>query len=302
MKYLFVFNSYAKRYSRHAEATILAQARKVLKNSEITVRHTVPQSGVLAGAYTVDQFAAQSQDANCVIAVGGDGTINIVVSALMRSGHHTRVSLGVIPYGTGNNFVRSYGLERDSEKALVSISQGHTINLDIGLINRQHYFVNASFGLFSYLTARRVTKSLVGWTYETLRHIGFTPWPLRLRYVDAADRVVELPAQRYIVGAFLNTSHYGSILHMAPDVVCDDGLFDVKLVRESSRFAYPLIFMALLTGQYDLARSAMTFRASRLEVLPDSSCPFETDGDVIPLHEHYTVEMGGRIRLIVPRR
>ena len=40
----------------------------------------------------------------------------------------------------------------------------------------------------------------------------------------------------------LNTSHYGSILHMAPDVVSDDGLFDVKLIRATARVLYPLVF------------------------------------------------------------
>jgi hypothetical protein len=44
----------------------------------------------------------------------------------------------------------------------------------------------------------------------------------------------------------------------------------------------------------------MTCRARRLEILPDTTCHFETDGDLIPLQPQYTVEMAGHIRLIVP--
>lgn len=300
MKYLFVFNPRAKRYSREAEAAIVAQASQVFRRSAITVAYTVPQSGTRSASCIIDDFASCGRDIDCVVAVGGDGTINIVVAELMRSGVGSRIPLGVLPYGTGNNFVRSYGLERDNEKALAIIGQGHTINLDIGCINQQYYFVNTSFGLFPYLIARRVTNSLVGWTYDTLRHIGFTPWPVRIRYADPADRVIELPSQRYIMGALLNTSHYGSILHMAPDAVSDDGLFDVKLVREAPRLAYPLLFTVILTGQYDLAPNIMTFRARRMEVLPDTFCYFETDGDPIPLQQRYTVEIAGRVRLLVP--
>jgi diacylglycerol kinase (ATP) len=218
----------------------------------------------------------------------------------MRRGLSTRVPLGVIPYGTGNNLVRSFGLERESEKALWTIAQGYTIPLDIGRVNQQYYGVNSSFGLFPYLIARRVTRSRVGWTYEALRHIGFTPWACRLRYTDAAGAEVALPAQRYIVGVLLNTSHYGSILRMAPDVVCNDGLLDVTLIRETPRVAYPLVFTMMLTGQYGLSKHAMTFRARQVDVVPETPCGFETDGEVIPFHRQYTVDMAGQVRLLVP--
>lgn len=299
MKYLFIFNPKAKRYSRKAEADIVEQAAKILRPTAINVVHTVVHVNQQEGGM-VDDFARQSRDVDCVVAVGGDGTINIVVSALIRSGLNRRVPLGVIPYGTGNNLVRSYGLELDSEKALVTIQQGHAVQLDIGCINQQHYFVNASFGLFPYLITRRVTKSRIGWTYDVLRYMDFTPWSVRVRYVDAVDRVIELPAQRYIVGALLNTSHYGSILHMAPDAIGDDGLFDVKLFCEVPKLVYPLMFTVILTGKYTLTQRAMAFRARRVEVLPEQPCHFETDGDVLPLQERYSIEMADRLRLIVP--
>jgi diacylglycerol kinase (ATP) len=279
---------------------IISQASRILRSAAITVTHTVPETVGRDRRYVIDDLARCSEGADCMVAVGGDGTVNIVVSALMRSGLYTRVPLGVIPYGTGNNLVRSFGLERDSEKALLTIGQGYTINLDIGRVNQQYYCVNSSFGLFPYLIARRVTRSLMGWTYDTLRHLGFTPWAFRLRYTDAAGGEVEIPAQRYIVGVLLNTSHYGSILRMAPDAVCNDGLFDVKLIRETPRFAYPLVFTMILTGQYDLSRNAMAFRARRVEVMPETPCRFDTDGDVVPFHRQYTVDMAGQVRLLVP--
>ena len=239
-------------------------------------------------------------NSDCVIAVGGDGTVNIVISALARHGLLPHIPLGVIPYGTGNNLVRSFGLERDSEKALVTIRQGYTTRLDISLVNQEYYGVNVSFGLFPYLLARRVTNSLVGYTYEAIRHIGFQPWPMRIRYTDAAGHMVTLPSQRYIVGAMLNTSHYGSILRMAPDVVSDDGLFDVKLIRATPRVLYPLVFTIILTGQYELSRHTTTLRATRVELWPETMCGVEMDGDVIPSRQRYCIEIAGHVRLLVP--
>ncbi len=302
MRYLLVFNPKAKRYSKRAETAIVAQAAKILQSQEVAVAHTVPRKTGPGRRYDVKDFAQCSRDVDCVVAVGGDGTVNIVASALMRYGLADRVPLGVIPYGTGNNLVLSYGLRRTSIGALRTIRRMHTVPLDIGVINRQYYFVNTSFGLFAYLSARRVTKSRVGWTYDALRHIDFVPWSTRIRYTDVTGRVVELPRQEYILGALLNTSHYGSILRMAPDAVGDDGLFDVKLVLAAPVTEYPLLFTVILTGHYDLSRNTLTFRARQLEVIPDASCGFETDGDPIPPQQGYTVEVAGRIRLIVPRQ
>jgi diacylglycerol kinase family enzyme len=299
VKYLLVFNPKAKRYSRAMEATLVKQAVRLLGGTG-AVTYTTPQVEGSEGRYDIADFACHSHDSHCVIAVGGDGTVNIVVSALARHGLLPHIPLGVIPYGTGNNLVRSFGLERDSEKALVTIRQGYTTRLDIGLVNQKYYCVNASFGLFPYLLAHRVTNSLVGYTYEAIRHIGFQPWPIQIRYTNAAGHTVTLPSQRYIVGAMLNTSHYGSILHMAPNVVSDDGLFDVKLIRATPRLLYPLVFTIILTGQYDLSRHTTTLRATHVELLPETTCGMEMDGEVIPSQQRYCIRIAGHVRLLVP--
>lgn len=301
MKYVFVFNPQAKRYSRDAEALILSQASGILRHATITVTHTTAAADRQGRRYVIADFARSSQGADCVVAVEGGGTVNMVASALMQRGLSTQVPLGVIPYGTGNNLVRSFGLDRESEKALQIIRQGYTIPLDIGWINQQYYGINASFGLFPYLVARRVTRSLVGWTYEALRHLRFTPWPLRLQYMDATGQDIVLPVRRYIVGALLNTPYYGSMLHMAPDAVWDDGLFDVKLIHATPKLAYPLVFTMLLTGQYALSwQHTTTFRARRVDILPETPCHCETDGEILPRASRYCVEMAGQLRLLMP--
>lgn len=299
MHYLLVLNPKAKRYSPTSAAQLVRQATDRLGGT-VTVTYTTPQTASHGPRYTVADLARHSQRSDCVIAVGGDGTVNIVIAALAQHGLLPHVPLGVIPYGTGNNLVRSFGLARDSAQAFDTIRQGYTTRLDIGLVNQQYYGVNASFGLFHHLLAHRVTNSLLGYLYEALRHIGFHPWPLRLCYLDATGQRVEIPSQHYIIGAMLNTSHYGSILHMAPDVISDDGLFDVKLIRAMPRLCYPLVFAMLLTGDYRLSRHTTTLRVAQLEVLPEAPCGLEMDGDVLPVQSCYRVQMGGYVRLLVP--
>jgi diacylglycerol kinase family enzyme len=87
---------------------------------------------------------------------------------------------------------------------------------------------------------------------------------------------------------------------MAPDVVSDDGLFDVKLIRATSRLMYPLVFTIILTGQYALSRHTLTFRAKQLELWPETPCGVEMDGDPIPTQRCYRMQIAGQVRLLVP--
>lgn len=295
-----MFNPRARRYSPTLEATIVNQAQRILSASHIAVAYTVPQTDGNDVIYDVGALSAQAAD--CVIAVGGDGTVNAVVSTLMRRGLQRHVALGVLPYGTGNNLVRSFGLARSSDRALQTIRQGYTVSLDVGLLNQRYYCINASFGLFAYLLLHRVTHSRLGYTYEALRHLRVRPWRVRLCYRNAANQMVELPEQRYLLGAMLNTAYYASMLRMAPDAVGDDGLFDIKLIGEASALAYPLIFTALLTGRYGLLRNTVMLRASQVDLFVDPQCRMEVDGDILPAQPAFHLAMAGSIRLLVPER
>ena len=85
MKYLLVFNPKAKRYSRAMEATLVGQAARLLDGT-VAVTYTALQTDGQGRRYDIVDFARHRHDSHCVIAVGGDGTINIVVSALARHG------------------------------------------------------------------------------------------------------------------------------------------------------------------------------------------------------------------------
>jgi len=76
---------------------------------------------IRAGANISDTVAeATSSGVECVVAAGGDGTIRGVVGALSGTG----VELGVIPLGTFNYFVRSYGIPQEVENAIDDICAG----------------------------------------------------------------------------------------------------------------------------------------------------------------------------------
>lgn len=74
-------------------------------------------------------FEALDHGADVVVAVGGDGTVRTVASALSGTGH----ALGIVPIGTGNLFARNMGIPVDDIDAALTVATSHGSRLvDVG--------------------------------------------------------------------------------------------------------------------------------------------------------------------------
>lgn len=72
-----------------------------------------------------------------VIAVGGDGTLGEVINGVMGKD----ITVGVLPLGSGNDFVKTLGLSEDFEQRMLAIEKGSTMELYVPSVNK-HYFIN----------------------------------------------------------------------------------------------------------------------------------------------------------------
>jgi len=77
-----------------------------------------------------------------VVAVGGDGSINEVASALI----HTDVVLGVVPAGSGNGLAMHLGYGRLLDNAVKKINLAVPQYMDAGLLNGRPFFNLAGVG------------------------------------------------------------------------------------------------------------------------------------------------------------
>ena len=102
-----------------------------------------------------------SAGATCVAAVGGDGTVSAVASALVG----TQASLGVIPGGTLNHFARDVGVGRDVPHAVRVLAHGYTLPVDVASVNNRTFLNNSSIGLYARMVRirQRYEKRLGKW-------------------------------------------------------------------------------------------------------------------------------------------
>jgi YegS/Rv2252/BmrU family lipid kinase len=80
---------------------------------------------------------------DCIIACGGDGTINEVASCLVDTG----IPLGILPVGSGNGLAANLGIPQDIVAALAILQRGTRQMMDVGCINNHYFFSNMGLGI-----------------------------------------------------------------------------------------------------------------------------------------------------------
>ncbi len=86
------------------------------------------------------EIAAKKPD--CVVAAGGDGTINEVMDGLVGSA----IPLGIIPFGTANTFALEAGIPLHTAAACSIIQGGNVRKISVGKANNRHFMMLASVG------------------------------------------------------------------------------------------------------------------------------------------------------------
>ena len=218
-----------------------------------------------------------------VIAVGGDGTLHEVVNGVLGTG----ATVGLIPFGTGNDFARALGLFGSLETACLALTSGVVKNIDIGVIEGQgtdgprHFLVLTGTG-YDARTAQTVNdgiKHLSGplayvWgAILTLR--TFQPFALTLTLDDQPPRRVEA-----MFASFANAETTGGGMKIAPGAKVDDGCLDICLVEKVSKPTLLYQLTQVFSGKHVGHPAVTMLCAQTISVDADPPQPLLIDGEV----------------------
>ena len=177
--------------------------------------------------------AAQAGKFDRLVCCVGDGTLNETVQGLLALPEDKRPVLGYIPTGTTNDFAKTIGLPRSTEKLAETACNGVPRAVDIGESEGRLFTYVSAFGLFtdvSYSTPQ-TSKNLLGHFAYLLEGAG------RLLNIPSYHMDVTADDGRQISGDFIygmvsNTLSVGGVMSLPKDEVkLDDGKFEVLLVR-----------------------------------------------------------------------
>ncbi|MCX5756901.1 MAG: FAD-dependent oxidoreductase [Candidatus Hydrogenedentes bacterium] len=253
---------------------------------ESSLSHAI---GPVEAAFTDGPMAAQRLTAQAlkdgmeqIIAVGGDGTINEVINGFFESGRpiNPDAVLAVVTSGTGRDFRRTYGLPEEMNDQIERMAASELRTIDLGkltFINERgqeetRYFGNiASFGL-SGATDRAVNRLkfskrfggkfafFVGMLKALLTYRN---QPVRIQIDDVFDKVL-----RVSTAAVCNGQYFGGSMHIAPQAVPDDGLFDVVIIHSLSLPTFLRNVGTIYRGKHVSNEHVTIVRGRRVTALP----------------------------------
>ncbi|GET34728.1 diacylglycerol kinase [Prolixibacter bellariivorans] len=244
-----------------------------------------------------------------IIIAGGDGTLNEVVNGVFQQSAcpPEEVTVGMIPVGTGNDWIRTFGIPDDYKKAIETILEGKTIRQDVGEITIRRptetvtrYFMNmAGFG-FDALTAARANrlkdkgKSGIRVYVQSLVSSYLSHRSRRLRYfIDGEAFETVLFSASVGIGKF-----NGGGMMQAPGAIPDNGEFQATVIRRIGLLGILRNFTGLYNGSFIRDKHVTTHTARQIIFDSDRPIPGESDGETLK-RGHYTLQiLPGKINVI----
>lgn len=255
---------------RQAAEMLLAERERGFTIREIAVGESF--------AEVIAQAIADKPE--CVVAVGGDGTVSSVAHALVN----TPRSLGIVPAGTGNLVARELGIPLETFAAVELIAQmPQTRSVDAMLINGRTYLLNAGVGVNAEVIDRtsRLGKTLFGRS----AYIGTAVWEVLQARPQRMEITIDSSTELYEATDVL-ISNCGALargLHPnGPDIRVDDGQVDVSIVCMKVAIEYPWFYLLRKIFPKHTNR-IIHERPARHSVTIKSSEPMavQADGDII---------------------
>ena len=281
-KMLFIYNPKAgKAQIRNKLADILDVFTK--GGYEITVYPTQRSEDAM------EKTEKRSKEYDIVVCSGGDGTLDEVVTGMIRSGFRTPI--GYIPAGSTDEFGGSLGLPKNMVRAAENIVYGNDFACDVGSFNEDVFVYIAAFGLFtdvSYETGQDMKNVLGHMAYllEGMKRLSaIRSYSMRITYEDTT--IVD----DFIFGMVTNSVSVGGFKRITgKNVKLDDGVFEVTLIkRPKNPIELNNIMVSLLNRDID-TDAMYCFRTSKVEITSAAPLSWTLDGEYGGTHTKVVIE------------
>ncbi len=234
------------------------------------------------------ELAAQAvkDGAETVIAIGGDGTLHEVIQSVAG----TNTALGILPAGTGNDFIKTIRVPVDTEQALRLILEGTPKPVDTVRINDRLFLNECGCGfdvmVLDYAEkAKKMVKGILPYLYGVLQTIfHFKDIHVSLSVDDEEPRERDI-----LVLAVGNGRFIGGGIPIAPSAIPDDGLLDVLVVRGMTKPRMLSVLPGLLQGKIE-SFPETTHQLARKVSLKAPSIRVNIDGEIITM-DHADIEV-----------
>ena len=225
-----------------------------------------------------------------ILVVGGDGTMNEAVNGILNQSEvpSANVTLAMISVGTGNDWVRTYGIPTDYNKVIPIVKKEETMLQDAGVVKYQQgaetisrYFINmAGLGFDGFVAQKTNRDKDLG---KSNPFLYFKNLIASLFAYKACQTKVFVDGKEYHDKFFsigIGIGQYnGGGMHQAPGALTDDGLFDLVLIKDMSKLKVVASIHKLYNGTIGEHKRVVTTTGRSIRIESDPPVFLETDGE-----------------------
>jgi len=223
-------------------------------------------------AFDLAQKAA-NEHMDVVVAVGGDGTINEVGTAIMG----TDTKMGIIPCGSGNGLARSLGIPLSWKKAVMHLNEFRSRRIDSGTLNEFRFFNMAGLGFDAHISnefAALKGRGLTGYVKKAFSEVlNYKP---RRHKLIIDGKVYEREA---FMISFANSSQYGNDAHIAPKALLDDGILDICIIKPFPLYLFISMGLRMFSKTSEQSRYVEIIKGESVRIESVTNTLVHIDGE-----------------------
>jgi diacylglycerol kinase (ATP) len=210
-----------------------------------------------------------------VIALGGDGTSQEVINQLVG----TEYPFSVIPTGSGNDFARARGIDRNLKREVERIIGGRQEKVDLMKVNNRYCLTVIGLG-FDGMVAQVTNQMRFKKWFGSLAYILSVLKVLRTYKPSSVRLTIDgeyIHYDKVWLIAIANYPYYGGGMKICPYATSQDGLVDICIVHGLSRWKLLLLFPSVFKGGHVKQKGVNMIQGR--EIIVNSGKPLITHGD-----------------------
>uniref|UniRef100_UPI0032162E32 diacylglycerol/lipid kinase family protein n=1 Tax=uncultured Draconibacterium sp. TaxID=1573823 RepID=UPI0032162E32 len=245
-----------------------------------------------------------------LMVAGGDGTLNEVVNGIFQQQacSSLEVVIGMIPVGTGNDWIKTFGISNNYEEAIHQIKEGNKLQQDVGKltyeeggVTHSRFFTNmAGFG-FDALVTQKANQMKEKGRSGMLVYL----WSLLTAFVHYQTRKmsVKMDGKEFsdlIFSVSVGIGKYnGGGMKQAPNAIPDNGIFEVTVIKKIGVWGILTNLAGLYSGNYIRDFRVVCFQSEKVEIMSNNSLAGEVDGESLGKSQFRIEILPQKLKVIV---
>ena len=254
-------------------------ARLELKMKERNLEHKIFVCPDQHQATEYTREACKQKDCEAIIALGGDGTFYEVLNGL-----DTRIPLGFIPAGTGNDFARTLGIGLDIDECLDNIVNNEPRYIDYLKVGNKRCFNIMGTG-FDIQVLKRENKIRHHYKGKSSYHIALFETLLFLKFYNIKYRIDdgEWKEQPFFLVDACNGRWGGGMMPFCLDADPHDGFIDFTIIDKFPRIKLLPLLLSFQKGTLCEKKIFHRYKCKKIELEINPKLEVNLDGELLDI-------------------